>query len=96
VAISGNQWSSVVISATLICGIARIAIRGHQVAISGHQWSSAPFSPVESHGSLGAIGEEERSPRHTHQASSTLRPGGAGARSQRGASTYLMRHAISG
>ena len=70
------------------------AISGHQWQSDGHQWSSAPLSPVGSLGSLGAIGVEEHSPRHTHQASSTLRPGGAGARSQRGASTYLMRHAI--
>ena len=49
-----NQRSSVVISAALTCGIARIAIRGHQVAISGHQWSSAPLSPV---GSLGSQSE---------------------------------------
>ena len=89
----GHQWSSAPLSPVGSLGSQSEVIKSQS---DGHQWSSAPLSPVESHGSLGAIGEEERSPRHTHQASSTLRPGGAGARSQRGASTYLPSEAISG
>ena len=92
---SRNQWSSVVISAILTCGIARIARRHWRrgTLAASHPSSLINPSPRGSRREIAA-----RSVDLPDEACNQwlMRHRGAGARSQRGASTYLPSEAISG